>query len=337
MSWYSNHVLPRIVDVMCGASSSEPLRQRTCSELTGRVVEIGFGSGLNVPHYPAAVSSVDAIEPSDVAWRLAAKRVNTTQIDIERTARDAQQLPYGDDTFDCAVSTWTMCTIPDVSRALDEVHRVLKPGGTLHFVEHGLAPDANVQRWQHRLEPLQKRFAGGCHFTREISALLEDAGFVITEVDIFYESGRRRSAAPTPSASQLPSAEHSHNPTKCRGELLGRRHQRTTYGCASSSTHQQFSYECRRSGDGLPLLHVAAQVVTLRRTYRGPGTGKSDREPLACQRVDVSGRVADQGYATSNWHGRNATHRSGPQHAAQRYLVAKTLVERAHVCQPIVK
>jgi ubiquinone/menaquinone biosynthesis C-methylase UbiE len=189
MGLYNEHVLPRVVNVVCGTKASEPLRQRTCAALSGRVVEIGFGSGLNVPHYPAAVVRLDVIEPSDVAWRLAAKRVSESSVDVERTARDAQQLPYDDDTFDAAVSTWTMCTIPDVGRALSAIHRVLKPGGSLHFVEHGLAPDAAVQRWQHRFEPLQKRLAGGCHLTRQIPTLIEDAGFVITEIDTFYESG----------------------------------------------------------------------------------------------------------------------------------------------------
>ena len=98
-------------------------------------------------------------------------------------------LPFDDDTFDCAVSTWTMCTIPDVEAALAEVRRVLRPGGTLHFVEHGLAPDDSVLRWQRRLEPMQKRLFGGCHLTRQIVDLVERSGFTITELDLFYEEG----------------------------------------------------------------------------------------------------------------------------------------------------
>jgi ubiquinone/menaquinone biosynthesis C-methylase UbiE len=108
---------------------------------------------------------------------------------VERTGLDGQSLPLADDTCDTALSTWTLCTIPDVAAALLEIRRVLKPGGTLHFVEHGLAPDAAVRRWQHRLEPLQKRVAGGCHLTRRITDLITDAGFTITDADVFYEKG----------------------------------------------------------------------------------------------------------------------------------------------------
>jgi ubiquinone/menaquinone biosynthesis C-methylase UbiE len=189
MSFYGDRVLPRIVNVACGIKANEPLRQRVCTGLHGTVVEIGFGSGLNVPFYPAAVVEVAAVEPSDVAWQLAAERVAASTVSVRRSGLDGQRLPLDDHSLDAAVSTWTMCTIPDVAAALSELRRVLKPGGTLHFVEHGLAPDAKVQRWQHRLEPLQKRLFGGCHLTRPISDLLTDAGFEIEERDEFYESG----------------------------------------------------------------------------------------------------------------------------------------------------
>jgi ubiquinone/menaquinone biosynthesis C-methylase UbiE len=108
---------------------------------------------------------------------------------VERSGLDGQLLPFDDATFDCAVSTWTMCTIPDLDAALAQVRRVLRPGGTLHFVEHGLAPDASVARWQRRLEPVQKRLFGGCHLTRQIVGRVEDAGFTIKEIDTFYEEG----------------------------------------------------------------------------------------------------------------------------------------------------
>jgi ubiquinone/menaquinone biosynthesis C-methylase UbiE len=189
MGMYGEHVLPRMINVACGMKAMHPLRSRVCEGLHGQVLEIGFGSGLNIPFYPASVSCVAAIEPADLGWKLAQERLLATQIEVERSGLDGQSLTLPDDSCDCALSTWTMCTIPDLSVALAEVRRVLRPGGTLHFVEHGLAPDENVQRWQHRLEPMQKRVFGGCHLTRPIVELVAASGFTISEVDTFYEKG----------------------------------------------------------------------------------------------------------------------------------------------------
>ena len=189
MGIYADQVVPRIVNLACGAKSSNPLRQRVCDGLHGHVVEIGFGSGHNVPFYPRFVTGVSAIEPADLGWKFASKRVAASSVPIDRAGLDGQSLPLDDDSCDTALSTWTMCTIPDVAQALRELRRVLKPGGTLHFIEHGLAPDPKVQRTQRRLEPIQKRMSGGCHLTREIVPLLTEAGFTIDEVDVFYEKG----------------------------------------------------------------------------------------------------------------------------------------------------
>ncbi|QBS46377.1 class I SAM-dependent methyltransferase [Nocardia sp. CS682] len=186
MSFYGDRVVPRLVDVACGMRFNDPLRERVCAGLTGRVVEIGFGSGLNVPFYPETVAAVSAVEPADLGWRLAGKRVAESKVPIERAGLDGQSLPFEDNTFDSAVSTWTLCTIPDVATALAELRRVLAPGGTLHFVEHGLAPDHKVQVWQNRLNPVQKTLCGGCNLNRDIRSLVTIAGFEIQDIDVFY-------------------------------------------------------------------------------------------------------------------------------------------------------
>ena len=189
MGVYGDQVLPRLINGLCNMKVAREQRARVCEGLSGEVVEIGFGSGLNVPFYPAAVTGVDAVEPADVGWKLASKRLSASSTPVRRSGLDGQSLPFADDQFDAALSTWTMCTIPDIDAALRELRRVLKPGGTLHFVEHGLAPDESVRTWQHRLNPLQNRLFGGCNLNRPTLDLLRGAGFEIIQVDEYYEKG----------------------------------------------------------------------------------------------------------------------------------------------------
>jgi ubiquinone/menaquinone biosynthesis C-methylase UbiE len=189
MGIYGDRVLPHLLDACGSLKAVEPLRKRVCEQLHGHVLELGFGSGLNLPHYPAAVTAVDAVEPSDVGWKIAGRRRAAARIPVRRSALDGQALPFPDHSFDTALTTFTLCTIPDPSTALREVRRVLRPGGTLHFLEHGLAPDEDVRRWQRRLEPLQKRVFGGCHLTRPVVDLLTTSGFAVTDLDTFYERG----------------------------------------------------------------------------------------------------------------------------------------------------
>ncbi len=189
MGLWEDHVLPRIVERACGTADVEELRPAVCAGLHGDVVELGFGSGRNVDHYPAAVRSVAAVEPSDLAWRLSARRRQATTADVRRAGLDAQRMDLPDDAFDCALSTFTLCTIQVPQAALAELARVLRPGGTLHFLEHGLAPDPSVVRWQHRLTPLQRRVGGGCHLDRPIPDVLADGGFRVGELQQFYAAG----------------------------------------------------------------------------------------------------------------------------------------------------
>ena len=180
MGVWTDHVVPRLADSSLKSHEIDELRREACAPLAGRVLELGFGSGLNVRWYPPGVTAVAAVEPSDVSWRMSERRRARTTVPVERRGLDGQRLDEPDASYDSALSTFTLCTIPDPALALAEVRRVLRPGGVLCVVEHGLSPEAGVARWQRRLDPLQRRVAGGCHLSRDVPALVTAAGFEIT-------------------------------------------------------------------------------------------------------------------------------------------------------------
>lgn len=180
MGWWSERVVPRMVERTCGDPAFRPLRELACAGLAGRVVEVGYGSGRNTRFYPDAVTDVLAVEPSDLAWGLSERRRASSGVPVTRAALDGRRLPLDDDSADAVLCTFTLCTIPDVGAALAEAGRVLRPGGALHFAEHGLSPEPRISRWQRRLDGLEQRLAGGCHLTRDVPALLRTAGFEVS-------------------------------------------------------------------------------------------------------------------------------------------------------------
>lgn len=191
MGFYREHVLPRLVDRACGTRELTRWRAKVTDGLAGTIVEIGFGSGLNVPVYPDAVDVVYAVEPALTARKLAAPRIDASPVEVRHVGLRGEELPLDDDSCDGALSTFTLCTIPGVEAALAELRRVLRPGGRFHFLEHGRAPDEGVARWQDRMEPMQKRLADGCHLTRDPVALVTAAGFEVERAESRYGRGPR--------------------------------------------------------------------------------------------------------------------------------------------------
>jgi len=189
VGFYADQILPRFTNQILGGQAFTKIRSRVASGLAGEVLEIGFGSGLNVPHYPSSVDRVLAVDPATVGRKLAANRVATSPVAVEYVGLDGASLPIDTASIDHVLITWTMCTIPNVEDALEEIHRVLRPGGEMHFAEHGLSPDPKVAKWQDRLTPFQRRWAGGCHLNRPINRLIEKAGFNLSKMDNFYMKG----------------------------------------------------------------------------------------------------------------------------------------------------
>ncbi|TNE58447.1 MAG: class I SAM-dependent methyltransferase [Bacteroidetes bacterium] len=188
--FYNRYFLPHITHKICSLSPAAKQRQKVVPQASGRVLEIGVGSGLNLPFYdPDKVERLFALDPSAEMWAIAQKQLETPPFEVEYLQNGAEQIPLDTHTVDTVVITYTMCSIPDVQAALAEMRRVLKPGGALLFCEHGLAPDRAVRRWQYLLNPAWKRLGGGCHLTRDIPALIGAGAFSIEQLETMYLPG----------------------------------------------------------------------------------------------------------------------------------------------------
>ncbi len=192
MGLYSRYFLPRIIDLAMRNKETTRLRAEWIPRAQGEVLEVGIGSGLNLPFYSTEVSRVYGVDPSLELQRMARRRSPGAPVKVEFLSQSAEErLPLDDASIDTVVITWTLCSIPNVARALEEMRRVLRPGGRLLFVEHGRAPDDQVAAWQNRLTPIWKRIGGGCHLNRKIDDLLATAGFRIADLKTFYLPGPR--------------------------------------------------------------------------------------------------------------------------------------------------
>jgi ubiquinone/menaquinone biosynthesis C-methylase UbiE len=194
MGLYAEHVLPRLIDLAMRSKVARLERARYVPRASGLVLEVGAGSGLNLPLYRPEVQKLYALEPSPRLLGMARERAARVGIPVEFLCESAEAIPLGEGSVDSVVTTWTLCTIPDPVRALGEMRRVLRLDGRLIFIEHGRAPDVAVARWQDRLTPLWRRVAGGCHLNRPIDEILKRAGFEVPELDAGYGAGPRVAA-----------------------------------------------------------------------------------------------------------------------------------------------
>ena len=192
MSFYENRVLPHLVDFACSTKPTRKQREKVVPLAEGDVLEIGFGSGRNLPFYDASkVRKIFGLEPSEGMRRKAAPQVEASELDVEFIDLPGEEIPLETDSVDTVLVTYSLCTIPDAGAALEGMRRVLKPGGRLLYCEHGIAPDADVRRWQHRLNGTWSRFSGGCNINRNIPELIEGSGFEIVNDERMYIPGFR--------------------------------------------------------------------------------------------------------------------------------------------------
>lgn len=185
MGFYSERILPYLLDRSLSNPVLARYRQSALADVQGEVLEIGFGTGLNLPFYPKSIGRIVTVDANPSIHKLAQQRIQRSSITVEHQVLSGEQLPMDDASFDSVVSTFTLCSIPDVAQALREIHRVLKPGGRYFFLEHGLSNEAKIQSWQHRLTPLQKVVAGGCHLDRNIRHLVKQQ-FEVLHLDEGY-------------------------------------------------------------------------------------------------------------------------------------------------------
>lgn len=187
MSFYGNCIVPHLVNLAMRNQRLLPYRERTISAAQGRVLEVGIGSGLNLPFYSGGVDEVIGLEPAPRLLSMARKQ--SSRVAVKLVEGSAEAIPIETGSIDTVVTTWTLCTIPAVAQAMGEMRRVLKPSGQLLFVEHGLAPDASVRKWQDWPTPAWKRIGGGCHLNRPIRSLIDSNGFRITQLETGYMQG----------------------------------------------------------------------------------------------------------------------------------------------------
>lgn len=191
-SLWRRQVYPRLLDVIMDTEETRAIRARVCAPLAGEVLEIGFGTGLNLPAMPDAVTRVLAVDPLHRGMQRAGERVDGSPAEVRLVGSDAQHLPLADASVDTVLCTWSLCSIDDPVAAVGEIARVLRPGGQLHVVEHGLAPDGEVQRWQRRLDGPWSRFAAGCHLDRDLPTILGRGGMQVAALDSYYTESEPR-------------------------------------------------------------------------------------------------------------------------------------------------
>jgi ubiquinone/menaquinone biosynthesis C-methylase UbiE len=189
MSFYQNYVVPWLTHLSTRQARLVPYRRRVVSSATGRVLEIGIGSGLNLPFYSQGVKQIVGIDPSPKLLAMANEATTQSSLPVELIEGTAEAIPIGNASIDTVVTTWTMCSVPNLDQALEEIHRVLRPGGRLLFVEHGLSPEPRVRWWQDRVTPVWTHLSGGCHLNRAIEDVIKIAGFSIEQLDTVYLAG----------------------------------------------------------------------------------------------------------------------------------------------------